>query len=66
MNNRIKDLRKENDITQDELALALGVTRQTVISLENGKYNASLQLAFKIAGYFGMKIEDVFLFQEEK
>ena len=66
MNNRIKDLRKEKDITQDELALALGVTRQTVISLENGKYNASLQLAFKIAGYFGMKIEDVFLFQEEK
>ena len=66
MNNRIKDLRKEKDITQDELALALGVTRQTVISLENGKYNASLQLAFKIAGYFGMKIEDIFLFQEEK
>lgn len=65
MNNRIKELRKEKNITQDELALAVGVTRQTVISLENGKYNASLQLAFKIARYFAMRIEDVFLFGEE-
>lgn len=66
MNNRIKELRKVKNITQDDLAGAVGVTRQTVISLENGKYNASLQLAFKIAKYFGMRIEDVFLFQEEK
>ena len=65
MNNRIKELRKEKNITQDELGTAVGVTRQTVISLENGKYNASLQLAYKIAKYFGMQIEEVFLFEEE-
>lgn len=64
MENRIKQLRKEKNITQDELGVAVGVTRQTVISLENGKYNASLQLAFKIAKYFGLQIEDVFLFEE--
>ena len=64
MNNRIKELRKEKDITQDELGAAVGVTRQTVISLENGKYNASLQLAFKIARYFDKQIEEVFLFEE--
>ncbi len=65
MNNRIKELRKENKVTQDDLACAVGVTRQTIISLENGKYNASLQLAHKISVYFGMKIEDVFVFEEE-
>ncbi|MBQ5910463.1 MAG: helix-turn-helix transcriptional regulator [Clostridia bacterium] len=65
MNNRIKELRKENNVTQEELAFALGVTRQTIISLENGKYNASLQLAFKIAKYFGTEIENVFIFEEE-
>lgn len=65
MNNRIKELRKEKNITQDELGTAVGVTRQTVLSLENGKYNASLQLAFKIAKYFGLAIEEVFLFEEE-
>jgi len=48
LNNRIKELRKENKVTQDELAGAVGVTRQTIISLENGKYNASLQLAHRI------------------
>ena len=48
MKTRIQELRKQNKVTQEELALALGVTRQTIISLENGKYNASLQLAFKI------------------
>ena len=52
--------------TQEELALALGVTRQTIISLENGKYNASLQLAFKISRFFGKSIEDIFLFEEEE
>ena len=51
--------------TQEELADALGVTRQTIISLENGKYNASLQLAHKIAVYFHMNIEEIFLFEEE-
>lgn len=65
MNNMIKELRKENKVTQDDLACAVGVTRQTIISLENGKYNASLQLAHKISVYFGMKIEDVFVFEEE-
>ena len=65
MNNIIRELRKENKVTQDDLANAVGVTRQTIISLENGKYNASLQLAYKISKYFDMKIEDVFIFEEE-
>lgn len=63
---RIQELRKQNKVTQEELALALGVTRQTIISLENGKYNASLQLAFKISRFFGKSIEDIFLFEEEE
>lgn len=65
MNNRIRELRKEHRITQDELAGAVGVTRQTIISLENGKYNASLQLAHRIAKCFALCIEEVFLFEEE-
>ena len=65
MNNKIKELRKVNKVTQDDLAEAVGVTRQTIISLENGKYNASLQLAYKISRYFGKKIEDIFIFEEE-
>lgn len=65
MDNRIKELRKVRGVTQDELAGAVGVTRQTVISLENGKYNASLQLAYKISKYFGKSIEEVFVFEEE-
>ena len=64
MDNHIKELRKAHNITQDELAGAVGVTRQTIISLENGKYNASLQLAYKIARYFETTIEDVFIFEE--
>lgn len=63
--NRIQELRKEKRIRQEDLADAVGVTRQTIISLENGKYNASLQLAYKIAKYFGRQIEEVFLFEEE-
>ena len=63
---KIQELRKQNKVTQEELAAALGVTRQTIISLENGKYNASLQLAFKIARFFEQSIEDIFLFEEEK
>lgn len=66
LNNRIKELRKQNKITQDELAKAVEVTRQTIISLENGKYNASLQLAYKISKYFQTNIEDIFIFEEEK
>ena len=65
MNNIIKDLRKQNKTTQDELASSVGVTRQTIISLENGKYNASLQLAYKISKFFGKTIEEVFIFEEE-
>ena len=65
MNNRIKELRKQKKITQDELAKAVEVTRQTIISLENGKYNASLQLAYKISRYFGTNNEDVFIFEEK-
>ena len=52
MNNRIQELRKERRIRQEDLADAVGVTRQTIISLENGKYNASLQLAYRIARFF--------------
>ena len=66
MKTRIQELRNQNKVTQEELALALGVTRQTIISLENGKYNASLQLAFKISRFFGKSIEDIFLFEEEE
>lgn len=65
MNNRISELRKARKLTQQELADALMVTRQTIISLENGRYNASLLLAHKIAVYFGMTIEEIFLFEEE-
>ena len=65
LNNKIRDLRRDREVTQDELAGAVGVTRQTIISLESGKYNASLQLAHKIAKYFGMTIEEIFLFEEE-
>lgn len=65
LNNRIRELRKENRVTQDDLAGTVGVTRQTIISLENGKYNASLQLAHKISKYFGMRIEDIFIFEED-
>ena len=65
MNNRIRELRKVKKVTQDDLAGAVGVTRQTIISLENGKYNASLLLAHEIAKYFGKTIEEVFIFEEE-
>ena len=64
MENRIRELRKEKGITQDELACSIGVTRQTVISLENGRYNASLQLAFRISAYFRLPIEDIFIWEE--
>ena len=66
MKNRIPELRRERKITQSELADAVEVTRQTIISLENGKYNASLMLAHKIARYFDLTIEEVFLFEEDE
>lgn len=65
MDNRIAELRRAHRISQAELADAVEVTRQTIISLEGGRYNASLILAHKIARYFGLSIEEVFLFEEE-
>lgn len=65
MKNRIRELRKKHRISQEELAMAVNVTRQTIISLENGKYNASLVLAHDIAVYFGKTIEEIFLFEED-
>jgi putative transcriptional regulator len=66
LKNRIQELRKERKVTQSELANAVDVTRQTIISLENGKYKASLVLAHKIAQYFEMNIEDIFIFDLEE
>ena len=60
MKNRLEELRKQRAIRQEDLAQALGVSRQTVISLEKGKYNPSLALAFKLARYFNLSIEDIF------
>ena len=65
MKNRIEDIRKQRSIRQEELAKALGVSRQTVSSLENGRYNPSILLAYKIARFFGMTIEEIFVFEEE-
>ena len=64
MNTRIKELRKERKISQEQLALFVGTTRQTITSIEVGKYTASLALAYKIAHYFGLPIEDVFDFSD--
>ncbi|MFJ8234638.1 helix-turn-helix transcriptional regulator [Ureibacillus sp. NPDC094379] len=66
MQNRIKDLRTIYDLTQDELAERLDVSRQTIISLEKGRYNPSIMLAYKISKVFMCRIEDVFIFEEEK
>ena len=66
MKNKIENIRKEQGILQDEMAKALGVSRQTISSLENGRYNPSIMLAYKIAKYFGMTIEDIFGFEEEE
>ena len=62
MKNRLEEIRKQRGIKQEELATALEVSRQTIGSLENGRYNPSIILAFKIAGYFKMNIEDIFQF----
>ena len=66
MKTRIKELRKEQKLSQEELAYAVGTTRQTITSMEVGKYTASLQLAYRIAKYFGLTIEDVFDFSDEE
>ena len=64
LKNRLEELRRERGINQEELANALRVSRQTIGSLENGRYNPSITLAFKIARYFGLSIEEVFIYEE--
>ena len=64
MKNRISELRKARSMTQQDLADLLGVTRQTIISLEGGRYNPSITLAFKLAQAFDLHIEDVFIYEE--
>lgn len=66
MRNCLEEFRRERNMNQEELAGALGVSRQTIISLERGKYNPSILLAFKIARYFGKQIEDLFIYEEEE
>lgn len=66
MKNRLRELREERALTQEELAKFLGVTRQTIIAIEKGKYNPSLELAFKIARFFKVKIEDIFTYENGK
>jgi putative transcriptional regulator len=63
--NRIEEIRKERGMRQEDFAKSMGVSRQTISSLENGRYNPSITLAYKIAKYFGMTIEEVFVFEEE-
>ena len=65
MKNRIEAIRKERGIRQEEFAKLMGVSRQTISSLETGRYNPSIFLAWKIARYFGMTIEEVFIFEED-
>lgn len=65
LKNRLEELRKSRGVKQSELVDILQVSRQTISSIENGRYNPSLNLAFKIARYFNVHIEDVFLFEEE-
>ena len=65
MKNRLEELRTQRGIRQEELAAALKVSRQTISSLENGRYNPSIQLAFKLARYFGLTVEEIFIYEEE-
>jgi len=64
MKNRLEELRHERGIRQETLADAMAVSRQTISSLENGRYNPSIELAFKLARYFGLTIEEIFLYEE--
>ena len=66
MKNRLEELRKQRGIKQEELANVLEVSRQTISSLEKGRYNPSIQLAFRIARYFQMTIEEIFIYEEEQ
>lgn len=65
MKNRLEKIRKDHGIKQEDLAVALEVSRQTIGSLENGRYNPSIMLAFKIAKYFHMTIEEIFIYEED-
>ncbi|WP_315110158.1 helix-turn-helix transcriptional regulator [Clostridium intestinale] len=65
MKNRLEEIRKKRGIKQEDLATILEVSRQTIGSLENGRYNPSIILAFKIAKYFNMSIEEIFIYEEE-
>lgn len=65
MKNKLEELRKLHGMKQEDLANVLEVSRQTIGSLENGRYNPSIILAFKIARYFGVSIEDIFIYEEE-
>ncbi len=64
LKNRIEEIRKARGVVQEDFAKAMGVSRQTISSLENGRYNPSILLAYKIAKYFDMAIEEVFIFEE--
>lgn len=66
MNNRIEELRKKENMSQDDFAKAIGVTRQTISSIEKGKSNPSLDLAFIIAEFFGKSIEDIFIYERSQ
>jgi putative transcriptional regulator len=66
LKNRLEEIRKSRGMKQEELAQALEVSRQTIGSLENGRYNPSIVLAFKIARYFHMQIEEIFIYEEEE
>ncbi|MGL6201711.1 MAG: helix-turn-helix transcriptional regulator [Lachnospiraceae bacterium] len=65
MKNHLETLRKEHDLSQEQLGKQMGVSRQTIISIEKGKYNPSLELAFKIAEYFDKRIEEIFIYKED-
>lgn len=65
MKNRLVELRRQNRMSQKDLVTALGVSRQTVSSIENGRYNPSLELAFQLSEVFGQPIEDIFIFEEK-
>ena len=66
MKNHLEEIRKQHGVKQEVLAAALEVSRQTIGSLENGRYNPSINLAFKIARYFNLRIEDIFIYEEEE
>lgn len=66
MRNRLEEIRKQHGIKQEELAAALEVSRQTIGSLENGRYNPSIILAFKIARFFNLSVEEIFIYEEEE